>query len=91
NNMREVIGSLGGWWQAQVADRSTVVGTIAVSMKSRSFYYTLGYTLAVGIFGYLRVKRRKTPYITLQTTVLFLVQLFPLFLLPELILPWMGY
>ena len=91
NNMPELIGSLGSWWQGQLDDRSTILGTIAVSMKSRSFYYTLGYTLAVGIFGYLRIRRRRTPYVTVQTTTLFLVQLFPLFLLPELILPWMGY
>src|SRR5690606_18594757 len=35
--------------------------------------------------------RRRTPYITLQTTVLMTVQVVPLFLLPEIILPWMGY
>ena len=91
NNMPEVVASLGEWWQRQVADRSTLVGTLAVSMKSRSFYYTLAYTLAVGIFGVFRICRRRTPYVTVQTITLFLVQAFPLFLLPELILPWMGY
>jgi len=91
NNMPQSIGSLGSWWQSQIDDRSTIVGTIAMSMKSRSFYYTLGYTLTIGIFGFLRIRRRRTPYVTVQTTTLFLVQLFPLFLLPELILPWMGY
>jgi NosR/NirI family nitrous oxide reductase transcriptional regulator len=91
NNMPAWIASLGEWWQHQVADRSTVIGTLAVSLKSRSFYYTLTYTLAVGIFGVLRIRRRRTPYVTVQTTTLFLVQLFPLFLLPELILPLMGY
>jgi len=91
NNMPAWLASFGGWWGEQVADRSTIVGTLAISLKSRSFYYTLGYTLAVGIFGFRRIRRRRTTYVTVQTITLFLVQLFPLFLLPELILPWMGY
>ncbi|MEM7307415.1 MAG: NAD(P)-binding domain-containing protein [Planctomycetota bacterium] len=91
NNAPSLIASLGAWWEAQVADRSTLVGTVAVSMKGTSFYYTLLYTLCVGIFGYRRVKRRRTPYVTLQTASLFLIQLLPLFLLPEVLLPWLGY
>src|SRR5438874_7500146 len=43
-NMPAVLGSLGSWFQAQVADRSTLIGTIAVSLKSRSFYYTFLYS-----------------------------------------------
>ncbi len=82
---------LGDWFGSQVADRSTLLGTVAVSMKSRSFYYTLVYTLCIGIFGLRRVWRRKTPYVKRQTLVLFLVQLIPLFLLPEVVLPWAGY
>ena len=87
----EKISSLGDWWSAKVEDRSTLVGTIAVSMKSRSFYYTFVYTLCIGVFGIQRIRRRKTPYVKLQTSVLFFVQCIPLFLLPELILPWLGY
>ncbi|MFN7973288.1 MAG: NAD(P)-binding domain-containing protein [Acidobacteriota bacterium] len=75
----------------QVKDRKTLVSVIAYSMKGRSFYYTSAYTLCIAIFGLLRIRRRKTPYVKLQTLSLFLVQLFPLFLLPEVILPWMGY
>jgi len=90
-NVPSLIASLGDWWSAQVADRSTLLGTLAVSMKGRSFYYTLLYTLAIGVFGIARVRRRRTPYVTVQTTTLFLVQALPLFLLPELILPWLGY
>ena len=91
NNIPLWLASLGGWWSERVADRSTLLGTLAVSMKSRSFYYTLVYTLCIGIFGWLRIRRRKTPYVKVQTTVLFLVQVIPLFLLPELFLPWAGY
>lgn len=88
NNMPSVMAN---WFGDQIADRSTLLGTIAVSMKSRSFYYTLVYTLCIGIFGFRRVRRRKTPYVKRQTIVLFLVQLIPLFLLPEVVLPWAGY
>ena len=91
NNVPERIASLGEWWKSQVADRTTLLGTFAVSMKGRSFYYTLLYTLAVGGFGIARIRRRRTRYVTVQTTTLFLVQALPLFLLPELILPWLGY
>jgi thioredoxin reductase/ferredoxin len=90
-NMPAILGSLGGWFQSQVADRSTLLGTVAVSLKSRSFYYTLLYSLSIIIFGITRIRRRRTPYVTLQTTVLMLVQVVPLFLLPEIILPCLGY
>lgn len=91
NQMPAVLSGLGEWWQAQVSDRTTLIGTIAVSMKSRSFYYTLLYTSVIGIFGYLRIKRRQTPYVKVQTLTLFSVQAIPLFLLPEIFLPWLGY
>ncbi len=91
DQMPSLIGGMGEWWQQQVNDRSTLIGTIAVSLKSRSFYYTLLYTTLIAIFGIQRIKRRKTPYVTMQTSVLFLIQLFPLFLLPEIILPLLGY
>ena len=91
NDMPQVIGSLGDWFQLQVDNRHSLIGTIAVSMKSRSFYYTLAYTMAIGIFGWIRIRRRRTPYVKLQTITLFLIQFIPLFLLPEIILPLMGY
>lgn len=91
NAMPEWIASLGDWWADQVDDRSTLVGTIAVSMKNRSFYYTLLYSSCIVIFAILRIRRRRTPYVTLQTSTLVFVQVIPLFLLPEIILPWLGY
>lgn len=72
-------------------DPATLVGTLAISMSSPAFYYTLAYTLAVGIFGYQRIRRRKTPYVKVQTTTLFFIQALPLFLLPEIILPYLGH
>jgi NosR/NirI family nitrous oxide reductase transcriptional regulator len=91
DKMPEIIASLGTWWGAQVADRSTLIGTLAVSLKSRSFYYTLAYSLCVVIFGLKRMKRRPTPYVRVQTSFLMAVQVLPLFVLPELIFPWLGY
>jgi thioredoxin reductase/ferredoxin len=85
------LAGLGAWWAAQVDDRTTLVGALAVSMKSRSFYYTLLYTALVAGHGWARVRRRRTPYVTAQTTALVLVQAVPLFLLPEVVLPWLGY
>ena len=85
------LAALGGGWSARVADRSTLLGTVAVSMKSRAFYYTLLYTSLIAWFGLQRVRRRDTPYVRAQTLSLFLVQAIPLFLLPEVILPWLGY
>ena len=90
-NMPRLLDSLGGWFHSQVADRSTLIGTLAVSLKSRSFYYTFLYSSLIVSFGMARIRRRKTPYVTLQTIVLMLVQVVPLFLLPEIILPWLGY
>ncbi|MEY2510551.1 MAG: hypothetical protein QOE26_1314 [Verrucomicrobiota bacterium] len=90
-NMPAIISSLGGWFQSQVADRSTLLGTLALSLKSRSFYYTFLYSSLIVGFGITRIRRRKTPYVTLQTIVLMLVQVVPLFLLPEIVLPWLGY
>jgi len=72
-------------------DPSNIIGTLAISMSTPAFYYTLAYTTCVGIFGLQRIKRRKTPYVKVQTSVLFLIQALPLFLLPEIILPILGH
>ncbi len=82
------------WANALIArahDRSTLLGTLAVSLKSRSFYYTLLYSTCIVVFGLQRIARRKTPYVRLQTYTLMAVQVLPLFILPEIILPWLGY
>lgn len=86
-----LIASLGDGWQAGVKDRTTLVGTLAYSMKSPSFYYTLGYCVLVVSFGVRRIRRRRTPYVTWQTLTLMAVQVLPLFLLPEVVLPNLGY
>ncbi len=90
-NSPQLISRLGGWFEAQVVDRSSLLGTVAISLKSRSFYYTLLYSLSVVIFGFRRMAHRRTPYVTAQTSTLMTIQVLPLFLLPEVFLPWLGY
>ncbi len=69
----------------------TLGHTLKTSASSRSFYYTLLYATAVTVFGIRRIRRRKTPYITRQTLTLTAIQVLPLFLLPEIILPLLGH
>jgi NosR/NirI family nitrous oxide reductase transcriptional regulator len=42
------------------------------------------------LFGVRRIRRRNTPYITVQTSVLMTIQVLPLFILPEILLPYLG-
>lgn len=55
------------------------------------FIYGALYSLAVTCFGIKRIQRRPTSYITLQTIVLILIQIFPLWILPTMLIPWMGH
>ena len=55
-----------------------------------SFWVTFLYSSAVVAFGIDRWIRRPTPYVRLQTAVLATIQVLPLFILPEIILPWLG-
>src|SRR5207237_653319 len=68
-----------------------LLGTILISASSSSVYYTLAYSALVLIFEIKRMRLRKTPYIAAQTTTLMLLQILPLFLLPEILLPWLGH
>lgn len=72
-------------------DTTTLGYTIKISAGSRSFYYTLLYGFCVTYFGFKRIRRRKTPYVTRQTLTLTAIQIIPLFILPEIVLPWMGH
>ncbi len=76
---------------ASSRDPSTLLGTLKVSAMSPGFYYTLAYCACVVIFGIDRMRRRKTPYVRLQTSVLMVIQLLPLFLLPYVLLPLLGH
>jgi thioredoxin reductase/ferredoxin len=68
-----------------------LLGTVALSLGSPGFYYSVAYCLCVVIFGVKRIRRRKTPYVQAQTLTLMAVQVVPLFILPYVLLPWMGH
>ncbi|MBI2263931.1 MAG: NAD(P)-binding domain-containing protein [Armatimonadetes bacterium] len=85
--MTEFFGSL----HSMFSDPGNLLGTIAISLGQPAFYYSVAYCMAVLVFGIGRIRRRKTPYVTAQTIGLILIQWIPLFLLPYLILPWMGH
>jgi NosR/NirI family nitrous oxide reductase transcriptional regulator len=83
-----------GWFPfnlADPADPASLVGTIGLSLKKPSFYYALAYTICIVLFGIRRVRRRRTPYVTAQTVTLAAIQVLPLFLLPFVVLPWLGH
>jgi thioredoxin reductase/ferredoxin len=90
-NLPELLSAVGGGIAAAAANPKTLVGTFAISASSPSFWYTVAYSLVVVIFGVRRIRRRRTPYITVQTVTLMAIQVVPLFLLPEIILPLLGH
>lgn len=58
--------------------------------KLPSFHYTLIYSLTILFFGIRRIFIRRTKYIFWQTFTLIFVQVVFLFLLPEIVLPYLG-
>jgi NosR/NirI family nitrous oxide reductase transcriptional regulator len=85
-----VPAALGGWSSAFTRP-ANLLGTMALSLGSPGFYYSLAYCLCVVVFGVERIRRRLTPYVRVQTLTLMAVQTVPLFLLPYVVLPWMGH
>ena len=74
-----------------VERETNLLYTIKRGLGDPAFYYTLAYCTCVLVFGIRRIRRRRTPYVKWQTIVLICSQWIPLFILPELILPWMGH
>ena len=69
---------------------ATLLGAVANAARQSSFYYSFVYCALIVIFGIRRIARRRTPYVKLQTLSLMAFQCLPLFLLPYILLPWMG-
>src|SRR5262245_23884393 len=61
-------------WSAAVADPASLLGTLAISLREPSFYYSLAYTLCIVGFGIDRMRRRRTPYVRAQTATLMAFQ-----------------
>jgi len=90
-NLPDLLAAAGGAVAASAADPRTLLGTLAISAAGPAFWYTLFYSAVVVIFGLRRIRRRRTPYVTAQTTSLMAVQVLPLFLIPEVILPLLHH
>ncbi|UCH84154.1 MAG: NAD(P)-binding domain-containing protein, partial [Candidatus Latescibacterota bacterium] len=73
------------------ANPASFFGTLVISAAGPAFWYTLAYCVIVVVFGIKRIRRRRTPYIKTQTMTLMAIQVLPLFLLPEIILPLLGH
>ncbi len=82
--------SLAAFADQAAAGGRTLWSIIVKSAVGSAFWYTLAYSIVVVTFGFRRMRRRKTPYVRLQTWVLMAVQVIPLFLLPEILLPWLD-
>lgn len=82
------VSAVSGWIGA--LGEGNLIKVVTESANDRGFYYSLAYCLCVLIFGIRRIKRRKTPYVRRQTIILNLFQWIPLFILPYIVLPWMG-
>jgi len=76
---------------ALVRSPESLPGTLAISLRDPGFYYSLAYCLCVLAFGVARIRRRRTPYVAWQTGTLVAIQWIPLFLLPYVLLPWLGH
>ena len=83
--------AIGRWLEGAAVDPHSLLGVTLVSAQGPAFWYTVVYSLLVTIFGVRRIRRRKTPYVTVQTLTVTAIQVLPLFLLPEILLPWMHH
>ena len=86
--------NLPGLIDRSVGEWSRREGNLLYTLKNGfgdpSWDYGLLYSLIVIVFGVIRIRRRKTPYVTRQTLVLMAIQVIPLFLIPDVLLPWLG-
>jgi NosR/NirI family transcriptional regulator, nitrous oxide reductase regulator len=90
-NVPGYLKGLGGNLGFLFGNPSSLAGTLAITLREPGFYYSLAYCLCVVIFGFKRIRRRKTPYVKAQTFTLMAIQVLPLFILPYLLLPWAGH
>ena len=89
-NLPGVLERSGGMVAEWSNREGNLLHTIKQGMGDPSWYYGLAYSMIVVVFGVRRIRRRRTPYVTWQTVTLMAIQVVPLFLLPDILLPWMG-
>ena len=89
-NLPGVLERSGGRLAEWSNREGNLLHTIKQGLGDPSWYYGCAYSIIVVVFGVRRIRRRRTPYVTWQTITLMAIQVVPLFLLPDLLLPWMG-
>ena len=85
-------------WGGVFTDPQNPIGTLARAAaglpgktgSAPGFWFSLLYCTLIVVFGIRRIRRRKTPYVKWQTWALMAFQCVPLFLLPYILLPWLG-
>lgn len=70
------------------AASDSLLGFFVQACRAPGYWFTMLYTAMIVFFGLARIRRRRTPYVRWQTVTLMAIQVVPLFLLPELLLPW---
>ena len=86
-----LLASAGAFLARAAAEPRTLAGTLAISAAGPTFWCALAFSTLVVVFGVRRMRHRRTPYVTAQTLTLMAVQSWFLFLLPEILLPWLGH
>ena len=89
-NLPGVLERSGGALAEWSRHEGNLLHTIKQGMADPSWYYGFIYSVVVVVFGVRRIRRRRTPYVKWQTLTLMAIQVVPLFLLPDLLLPWVG-
>ena len=89
-NLPGLIDRSGGQLKAWSDREGNLLHTLKLAMGEPSWWYGFLYSVVVVIFGVRRIRRRKTPYVTWQTVTLMAIQVIPLFVLPDIVLPWIG-
>ncbi len=86
--------NLPGLIERMFGDASRREGNLLYTLKNGfgdpSWDYGFLYSVIVVVCGVIRIRRRRTPYVTRQTLVLMAVQVFLLFLIPDVLLAWAG-
>ena len=80
----------GGVFAAWSSHEGNLLYTLKRGMSDPSWWYGCLYSVVVLVFGVRRIRRRRTPYVTWQTVTLMAIQMVPLFILPDIVLPWLG-
>lgn len=89
-NIGTLFESLGTSISTAANTKTHLLYALKQSMSDGGFYYTITYCALIVGFGIRRIRRRQTPYIKVQTLTLMIIQCVPLFILPQLLLPWAG-